>query len=267
MTPSSSGSERDLVKTTWAITRAVGDSFPRALSAEVPASPIDVPRARAQHTAYVTALRTFGLAVEVLPADEDYPDGCFVEDTALVAKGVALVTRSGAPSRRGETPPVRAALARRGLRIETTDAPATIDGGDCMALDDRILVGLTARTNEAGLARVRAVFEPLGLRVIGVPVREVLHLKCACSPLGDGRVLLADGALPREPFAGLEVVTVPPEELYAANVLAANGHVIVAQGYPVTRARIEATGLVVHVIETTEFKKADGSLTCLSILG
>jgi dimethylargininase len=251
----------------WAITRRVADSFPRALSASVPETPIDVRRAGAQHAGYVDLLRSFGVAVETLEPDEAYPDGCFVEDCAVVARGVALVTRPGAPSRQGETAAVQAALARRGLRLETTTAPATIDGGDCMAIGDRIFVGRSARTNEAGVARLRATFEPLGLRVVPVPLGAVLHLKCVVTPLGDDRVLLAEGSLPVETFRGFEVFLVPPAETYAANCLAVNGHAIVAAGFPRAADAVARAGLTVHVLETTEFRKADGSLTCLSVIG
>lgn len=250
----------------WAITRAIPATFSDAISQQPRRDPIDVARAREQHRAYVSALRSFGVAVEELPPDDAYPDCCFVEDCAVVARGVALITNPGAPSRRGEPPAVRGALARR-LRIETMAAPATLDGGDCLVAEDRILVGLSARTNAAGVARLREVFAPLGLRVVPVELGDVLHLKCVCSSLGGCRVLVAEGLLPDAPFEGLDVVSIPREEAYAANVVAVGKSVLAPAGFPATHERLRRAGYHVVPIDNSETRKADGSLTCLSIIG
>ena len=262
------------MKRTLALTRGVPSSFARATvqragDADDPA--IDVQRARAQHAAYVEALRALGLEVVSLPADDAFPDCCFIEDCALVAGGVALITRSGAASRRGEVTEVARELSRhlgvgRVGRVVTMEAPATLDGGDCMRIGARIYVGRSARTNAEGVSRVRAVFAPLGFDVVEVPLADVLHLKCVCSPLPGERVLLADGALPRALFDGLEVVTIPESESYAANCLSHGEGAIIAEGFPHTRAALERLGLRVIALETSEMAKADGSLTCLSIL-
>jgi dimethylargininase len=258
-----------------ALLRGVPDSFASALSAaprEGPSAQIDVRLAREQHAAYRAALEASGAAVTQLPADERFPDGVFVEDTAVVAgppggggDRLALITRPGAPTRRGETEAVAAELARH-LGLARVEAPATLDGGDCMRLGRTLYVGRSARTNAAGIARAEAVLAPRGFRIVSVDLPPgVLHLKCVCSPLGEGRVLLAEGTLPADLFDA-EIVWVPSEERYAANAVAIGGHVIAAAEYPRTLAALAASGLRVHPVPTSEVRKADGSLTCQSIL-
>ena len=248
-----------------ALLRGVPDSFADALSAAPREIAIDVQLARAQHAAYRAALEASGAVVLELPADERFPDCVFVEDTAVIAGGAALIARPGAPSRRGETEAVAAALARH-LELARLEAPATLDGGDCMRLGRTIYIGRSARTNAAGIARAEAALAPRGFRIVAVELPPgVLHLKCVCSPLGDDRVLLAEGTLPAGLFdAG--IVWVPAEEQYAANAVAVGDHVIAAAEYPRTLAALAAAGLRVHPVPTSEVRKADGSLTCQSIL-
>lgn len=249
-----------------ALVRGVPATFDRALAATPPDPPIDVTLARAQHAAYVDGLRWLGYDVVVLPTQDAHPDGCFVEDAAVVADGVALVARAGAPSRRGEAEAVAAALAARGAVVHRMEEPATLDGGDVLRLGRRLFVGRSPRTNDAGIARLVEVFAPRGLEVAPVPLPPgTLHLKCLCAPLGPDRVLLADGALSPDLFASAAVVRVPAAEAYAANALARRGRVLVAAGHPLTRRALEAAGLEVREIPTSEFRKADGALTCLSI--
>ncbi len=247
-----------------AITRSIPSSFAHALAA-VPA-PIDVELARRQHASYRAALTGLGLDVIELPADDALPDCCFVEDAAIVAAGLALVTRPGAPSRRGETAAVATALAQY-LELAHVEAPATIDGGDCMHVGTTLYIGRSARTNDAGIARLAAVFEPRGLRVVPIDLPPaVLHLKCVCAPLGDNRITLADATIPHAAFGDVDVVSIPEAESYAANVLTRDGSVLVADGFPRTRDALAAAGFHVVALPTTEVRKADGALTCLSIV-
>lgn len=249
-----------------ALTRSLPDSFVHALSAVPPDPPIDLAQARRQHATYRATLEAFGAEVTLLAADEACPDCCFIEDTAVVAGGIALVTRPGAPSRQSEGPAVAAALAPW-VELATMPGPATLDGGDCLRLGRTLYIGRSARTNLAGIARAAEVFEPRGYRVVAVDLPpHVLHLKCVASPLGGDRVLLAEQTLPAALFAGAAIVWVPPEETYAANAVAIGDQVVIAAGFPRTHAALDAAGLRVHPIATTEMRKADGSLTCLSIL-
>ena len=248
-----------------ALMRRVPDSFTRALSAAAPVEPIDVARAREQHAAYHDALVAMGARVTMLDPDEACPDCVFVEDTAVVAAGLVVITRPGAESRRAETPAVAAALAE--LDVVELAAPATLDGGDCMRLGNRIYVGRSARTNAAGITALAEAFAPRGVQVapIGLP-DGVLHLKCVCSPLADDRILLAEGSLAPALFAAFDPVMVPVAETDAANAVAIGTHVLVADGYPRTHERLVRAGFTLHPVPTSEVQKADGSLTCQSIV-
>lgn len=249
-----------------AITRPMSDRFVDALAAVPPDPPIDPALARHQHAAYRAALAALGARVVTLPPDDAHPDACFVEDTAVVIDDLALVTRPGAPSRRGEGAAIAAALAPL-VELATMEAPATLDGGDCLRLGRTLFVGRSARTNAAGIARAAQVFAPRGVRVVAVDLPPaVLHLKCVCARLGDDRVLLADGTIDPAVFAGVGIVRVPATEAYAANAVAIGAGVVCADGFPATRAALERAGFAVHAVPTTEVRKADGSLTCLSIL-
>ena len=247
-----------------AFVRGVSATFDRALCAVAPEPPIDVALARAQHAAYVDGLGWLGYRVATIAGDDAFPDGCFVEDTAVVADGAALVTRSAALERRGEAAGVAEALALH-LRVHRMDAPATLDGGDVLLLGRQLFVGRSARTNDAGIARLADVFMPLGFEVVPVPVGRLLHLKCACSPLGEDRVLCAEGALPLRTFGAAQLISVPATEAYAANAVARADRVLVSAGHPRTRGALEAAGFSVRALDTTEVRKADGALTCLSL--
>ena len=227
--------------------------------------PIDLARARAQHAAYAELLRALGLEVVELPADAALPDCCFVEDVAVVLDEVALVTRLGAASRRGETAAVEVALARY-RPIERTRAPATLEGGDVLRVGRRLFVGRSSRTNAAGVERLAQVAGPLGYRVVPVAVTGCLHLKSAVTGLDDERVLVNRAWLDPAPFEGLELVDVAAGEPGAANVLAVAGHVVVHPGFPRTLERVAALGYAVRPLDVSEFLKAEAALTCKSLL-
>lgn len=248
-----------------AFVREVSTSFEEALSELPPDPPINVARAREEHALYVAALRVAGAEVVALPVADELPDACFVEDTAVVAGGLALITRPGAPSRREEPASVREALARY-LPITTMTEPATLDGGDCMLLGRRLYVGRSARTNAEGVAQARAAFGPRGIEVIEVDVRGALHLKSMCSPLADDAVIMLEGAFARGVFGGAREVIVPAAEGPASNLLVVGRHALVPMGFPsAARAAAEA-GLTPIEIDNRELRKADSALTCLSIV-
>jgi len=246
-----------------ALVREIPTSFTRALSAQAPTSPIDPVLARAQHAAYVAALEASGVTVETLRADEAHPDCVFVEDTAVIVDGVALITQPGAPSRRGETEAIAAALAKQ-IEIVRMTGDATLDGGDCMRVGNTIYVGASARTNSAGVARLTEVFPRMRVVTVWLPA-GILHLKCVCTPIGESRMLLAESSLAPATFDA-DIIRIPAEETYAANAVAVGSHVIVADGFPQTLDALSTAGFTVHAVPTSEVRKADGSLTCQSLL-
>ena len=218
-----------------------------------------------QHAAYATTLRDCGLEVTVLPADLRFPDGHFVEDPFVIFRDLAFHCRSGAVARRGEGKSLKPHLAE--LRIIESPPGAYIDGGDVLFCADRVLVGLSERTNRAGYealsAALRAV-EP-EIRVEAIPFSGVLHLK-------SGLTELAPGALIRDPafvtacdLSWAEVISLPPEEGFAADVLPLNDAIIIAAGCPSLRRAAERYWKRVITLDMSEFVKMDGGLTCLSL--
>jgi dimethylargininase len=250
-----------------ALLRLPGENFAAGLTQAGEGAP-DPELALEQHQRYCEALAACGLSLTVLPADPRHPDGCFVEDTALLTGRGAIVMRPGAPSRRGEVAVIEAAL--RGLYpdIPRIRAPGTVDAGDVCEADGRFLIGLSARTNEAGAEELASLLGDLGYPATILDIRnarELLHLKTGLSYLGDGR-MLATAAVPRVPQLGTyELLDVPAPEGYAANALRVNDHVLLAAGYPATAKAIEALGYDVIALEMSEFRKLDGGLSCLSL--
>ena len=246
-----------------ALLRSIPGSFANALSAVPPDPPIDPALGRLQHAAYRAALEASGAQVEVLAADEACPDCCFIEDAAVVFNGVALIARSGAPSRRPEAVAVAAALGRTHELIRMKE-PATLDGGDCMRVGRNLYVGRSARTNAEGIAQLARAFPALRVVPVELPA-NVLHLKCVCSPLGDDRIALCEQSIPAKTFEA-SALWIPADELYASNLVAVGRHAVVAEGYPRTLELLGREGFTVHPVPVSEVRKADGSLTCQSIL-
>lgn len=230
-----------------------------------PEAPIDVRRAQRQHADYVQALSRLGLRVIELEADERCPDCCFVEDTCVMVGDRALLTRPGAESRRGEVDAVGAAI-RAHREVAVMQAPATLDGGDCMRVGRTLFVGRSSRTNDEGVALLRTLADAEGCAVVPLALpSHVLHLKSVCSSLGD-IVLLAEGTLTPSAFANARVVLTPSTEPHGANLVFVNGRALVAADAPRTRSIVEGLGVEVVTVDTSELRKADGALTCLSIL-
>ena len=248
-----------------ALTRPVSASIARCELTHLEREPIDPPRAAAQHAAYEDALRALGCDVRPLPPLDEQPDAVFVEDTAVVLDELALVTRPGAVSRRGEVPSVARALAAY-RTLHAIEEPGTLDGGDVLVAGRRVFVGLSSRTNAAALAQMRALLEPLGYTVAGVPVTGCLHLKSAATSPGPGLVLLNPAWIDAMAFAGLQVVAVDPAEPFAANALRVGNAVVYAGSFPRTQARLEARGLALHTVDLTELAKAEGAVTCCSLV-
>lgn len=255
--------------TSFTLTRQVSASFSKALRRDASGRAPDVALAQRQHAAYCDALRELGLSVEVLSPLDTCPDACFVEDRVISVAGRALITRSALASRRGEAETLfRHLNARIACSMMDPDGDASLDGGDVIVLEELVLVGLSERTNRAGLECLEAWVRdlPLSLRVQPLVVDSALHLKCHASPLGPRTLLCAaswphQAALPK----GIERVCIPDEEAYAANVVAVEGAVIVAAGFPRTAEALKATGRRVLIVDTSAFRCADGSLTCLSV--
>ena len=220
----------------------------------------------AEHEAYVATLRTLGLAVEVLPPLDDFPDALFTEDVALTFPEGAILLRPGAPSRAGEVAHIREALAARHGRLLAMSGPGYADGGDILRLADRVIVGLSARTDRAGAEELAGLLGQLGYSVeVAETPPGVLHFKTGCG-LIDDRTILAVPALADCPqFAGLKVVTTPPGEEPAANILRIRDTVLIGDRWPATHALLEARRIEIRPLPTDQIAHIDAGLSCMSL--
>lgn len=248
---------------TRAICRTPGADFARGITTAGLGKP-DFETMLVQHRAYVEALRSLGLEVEVLESLSGFPDAHFVEDVAIVTPEVAIVARPGAPARRGEAAAMSPALERH-RPIARIVAPGTIDGGDVLIVERHVLVGLSARTNEHGAAQLSRILEPFGYRTTPVQVAAGLHFKSSVNSLGGNVLLVTAGFAGRDELAAYRKIVVTSEESYAANSLWVNGTVLHPRGFPKTRAQLDALKLPVLELDTSEARKMDGGLTCLSL--
>ncbi len=248
-----------------AITRAVSRAFERCELTHLERVPIDLERARAQHAAYEAGLEALGCEVMRLAEEPELPDSVFVEDTAIVLDEIAVLTRPGAESRRAETAAVKAALAAF-RPFHELHAPSTLDGGDVLRVGRTLYVGLSTRSNEAGIAALRELVAPFGYAVAGVSVHGCLHLKTAVTAVAPNLLLLNPAWVDRLAFPGCQALEVHRDEPFAANALRIGDVLLFPQAFPRTRARLEAHGLPVRTVDVAELAKAEGAVTCCSLI-
>lgn len=248
-----------------AITRDVSPRFNECEITHIERTPIDVEAARAQHHEYVRALRTLGCDVLELPAEADFPDSVFVEDTAFILPELAVITRPGADSRRPEIESIVRALAPR-IKYVQLQAPATLDGGDVLVLGHKIYIGLSTRSNQEAVDQLNALLGEFGYEVIGMHVRDVLHLKSAVTRVDDRTLLINPNWIGAHHFEEYDLVEVDPDEPFAANCLPVAGAVIFPTSFPRTAAKLEAAGFQVVRVDISEMAKAEGAVTCCSLI-
>jgi dimethylargininase len=230
--------------------------------------PPDVALALEQHEGYVQALERAGARAIRLDPDPAYPDSAFVEDAAFLGDSFAILARSGAPSRRGEVTSVRRALEPLATRVHTIEEPGTLDGGDILETFDRIVIGVSDRTNEEGARQLAAFLAKEGIVSTTLDIRGmpgVLHLKTGISFLGNDRVFAVRQLASAAAALGYVVVPVPEEESYAANSLDVNGNLLIPAGFPRSAALLGDLGHTIVELDMSEFRKMDGGLSCLSL--
>jgi dimethylargininase len=248
-----------------AITRPVSDALAACELSFVERTPIDIDLARAQHAAYEVALRAMGCEVVQAPAAHAMADAVFVEDTAVVVDEIAVMTRTGAESRRDEGVAIEPLLAQH-RPVARIVAPGTLDGGDVLRLGLDVYVGRAARSNDDGIAQLRAILVPFGYRVHAVRTRDCLHLKSAVTAVADGIVLINRDWLQDDPFGGHRCIEVDPDEPHAANAVRVGASVLHPASFPRTRQRLREAGIGVRTVDLSELQKAEGAATCCSIL-
>jgi dimethylargininase len=248
-----------------AITRAISPAITRCELTHLSRQTIDLDVARAQHREYEQRLADAGCSIVRLETSEDMPDSVFVEDTAVVFDELAVITRPGAASRRGETMAVAEALrSRRALRF--IEPPGCLDGGDVLVVGKRVFIGVSGRTNGEAIAQMQPVLNRFGYAVEAVQVHGCLHLKSAVTLVADDTVLLNRAFISTQPFRRLTVIEVDAREARGANALRVGNHVIYPTAFPRTHGRLEQHGLVVHGANVSELMKAEGAVTCCSLV-
>lgn len=257
---------------TAAIVCGVPSSLPAAAQRlNHPSEPVNYNKAVKQHSEYVRALKSLGLHVTELPADEEHPDCVFVEDVAVVCEKVALVARLGHPTRRGEAARMKTTLQQLGLAVVEMQEPAALDGGDVLFTGKEFLVGLSKRTNQAGLNSLAETFP--SYPVTAIPVTDHLHLKSMMTMAGDDVIAIGESEEAKNAWKDVETkakfryekLSVPDDS--AANCLFVNGTLIHLAAIEIPNSvevfnQISAPKMQ---LENSELSKVDGCLTCLSI--
>lgn len=250
---------------TLAITREISPRFAECEITHIARTPIDLDRARHQHHAYVNALRKLGCDVVELPAEPDLPDSVFVEDTAFILPEVAVMTRPGTDSRKPETESILQTLAPL-IPLVCVQEPATVDGGDVLVLGKKIYIGLSTRSNQQAVDQLNESLARYGYSVVGVELHDCLHLKSAVSRVDDKTLLINREWVDPGCFENFDLIDVDPSEPHAANCLPVERFILFPAAFPKTAARLEERGYPVITLDVSELAKAEGAVTCCSLI-
>jgi dimethylargininase len=252
--------------TRWiAITRAVSRSIANCELTYLKRIPIDLENARRQHDTYEAALRSLGLEVVSLPEEPELPDAVFVEDIAILLDECAILTRPGAGSRRPESESISQSLAPY-RKLFLIQAPGTVDGGDVLVVGKQVFVGTSSRSNSSAIEQMQRLLAPFGYSVQAVPVSGCLHLKSAVTQVAPGTLLINPEWVDGNSFPGMQFIEVDSSETSAANALLVGENLIYQPVFPRTLARLEAAGIRPRLVDQSELAKAEGALTCCSLI-
>ncbi len=225
----------------------------------------DFKKALSQHHNYVELMKSCNVEATIIEADENYPDSTFVEDTAILAEKVAVITNPGAESRKGEEEEILLQLKKFYNNIELIKKPGSCEGGDVMRVGDHFYIGLSERTNPDGAEQLITILSKYGYTGSSVEMSEMLHLKTGLSYLENNNLLVAGEFINHPDFKDFNKIEIPEDENYAANSIWVNDTVIVPAGYPKTEKLIKEAGYKTKTIDISEFRKLDGGLSCLSL--
>ncbi|HCR71109.1 MAG TPA: dimethylargininase [Anaerolineae bacterium] len=250
---------------TIAITRKISPSFNECEITHIERIPIDIEIARQQHTEYVHALEEVGCEVIELPEEPELPDSVFVEDTAFILPELAVITRPGADSRKPETETIIKALSPYKALIHVSE-PATIDGGDVLVLNKNIYVGLSSRSNLSAIEQLNQLLNQYGYQAIGVTLTDCLHLKSAVTKVDEENLLINKDWVDESHFSDFNLIEVHASEPYGANCLPVRGHIIYPYTFPKTQSKMEAKGFKIKNVNLDELAKAEGAVTCCSLI-
>jgi dimethylargininase len=245
-----------------ALVRAPGKAYCRCISSHPLLHTLSLDRAKEQHAAYVNTLRELGLEIILLPPEDALPDACFVEDTAVIVGHHAVITRPKPESRRGETVSIKTVL-NEFMEVQELSPPSTLEGGDVIHLEEYLISGVTSRTNPKG---VEELSSKLGVRVKAVVDPDIVHLKSYVTYLGQNTIIGTERYKGHLVFAGIHYIVIPNHESYAANTLSVNGTILMPSGFGETQRILQSEGFDTIALDTSEFQKCEGALTCLSLL-
>ena len=248
-----------------AITHGISPRIHECELTHLEREPIDLERARAQHRQYEECLTELGCKVLCLPAEPDLPDSVFVEDTALVLDELAIIMRPGAASRRPETASIAKALTPY-RKLSYLEEPATIDGGDVLRLGRAIFVGLSYRSNAAGVEQLQEIVRPHGYRAEGIRVAGCLHLKSAVTQVAADTLLINRTYVAAELLPKMRLIYVDPSEPSGGNALWIRDSLVYPAAFPITLQKLRDAGLMVHVVDASELAKAEAGVTCCSLI-
>ena len=248
-----------------AIVRRPGHSLVNGITSAPELGKPDYGLAIKQHDAYIEALKSCGVGVIVLKADERFPDSCFVEDVAVCTRKFAVIANPGASSRKGEEIEIIEVIKKYYNDIEYIKKPGTLEGGDVMMVKDHFYIGLSKRTNREGAEQLIKVLGKYGMSGSIVEISEMLHLKSGLAYLEDNVLLVTGEYINNLEFKKFNKIMIDEEETYSANCIRVNDYVLVPAGNPKTKEKIEAAGFKVIVVDTSEYRKVNGGLSCLSL--
>jgi dimethylargininase len=243
-----------------AFVRPPGTGFPKAISEHPKKKGIDLPKALTQHQSYVNALENVGGKIFSLPPEDLLPDSTFVEDTAFVFGRTAFMCSAKEKTRRNEAERVAQALKDH---LKIVNLEPHMDGGDILNTPDAIYIGLSKRSNERA---IQSLSQKIDKKVVSVPVFKGLHLKSAVSYLGNNVLLIDQEKVESGVFKSFQWIEVEDKNSYAANCLALGNQIIMPSGFPTIREKILQYDFETLEVEMSEFEKADGGVTCLSII-
>jgi dimethylargininase len=248
---------------TKAIVRFPAENFDQGISQSGSGRP-DYAKALEQHASYCEALKKCGLTLIYLDADPRYPDSTFVEDTAIVTSSVAIIARPGDQRRLGEELAIGEVLT--GYRnIEKIIPPGCIDGGDILQVNSHFFIGLSDRSNREGATQLQSILETYGYSSSTIAVGNMLHLKSGINHLGKNSLIAREEMMHHEALKPYDLVSVSPDEDYAANIVLINDYLLIPKGFPKTKEKLLQKGFSLLELDMSEFQKMDGGLSCLSL--
>jgi dimethylargininase len=248
-----------------AITRGVSSRIAACQLTYRSREEVNYEKATSQLESYVELLRRWDVDLMPVAASDSYPDCCFVQDTAVVLDEVCVIASMGASTRLGEVSEVEKLLAPF-RKVRRIFAPATLDGGDVVQFGKRLFVGLSTRTNARGIAALASIVEAFGYTVVPVSVNGGLHLTTGCGIVNDETVLLNPRWLDASAFKGLRQLHVSEEEPWAANTIRVEDAVCLESEAPSTMDLVGPYAGSIDTLDISEFRKAEGSLSCLSLI-